>query len=59
MNVVFLSLFLIFELIQQIVLANFVMFYKHFQDLENHILNILKEKFHISCLVSFFFLKTE
>ena len=47
----FLLLFL-FELIQQAAPVNF-MFIKHFQNLENLILNILKEKLHLSCLVSF------
>ena len=31
--------------------------FKHFQSLENLILNILEEKLHISCLVASFFLK--
>ena len=56
MNVVFLSLFLIFELIQQILLVNFVLFFKHFQNLENHILNILKNFISLA-LWAFFSLK--
>ena len=43
MSVVFLSLFFNLEVIQQANLGNHVAF-KHFQDLENFILNILKEK---------------
>ena len=53
MRVVFLSLQLIFELIQQAALVKFIFVFKHFQDLGNLILNILQEKLHISCLVSF------
>ena len=52
MSVVFLALLLIFELIQQAAQMNF-MLYLNFQNFENLMLNILKEKLHISCLVSF------
>ena len=50
MSVVFLSLLHIFELIQQA--GEFHVMFKHFQNLENLISNILEEKLHISCLVS-------
>ena len=46
MNAVFLSLLLIFELNQQAALVNFMLF-KHFENLENLILKILKETLHI------------
>ena len=37
--------------------GEFRVVFKHFQNLENLILNILKEKLYISCLVGSFFLK--
>ena len=48
----FLSLFS-FELIQQA----FQVVFEQFQNLENHIFKILKEKLHISCIVGSFFLR--
>ena len=57
MNVEFLSLLLILKLIQQANL-HFGEFHVAFtQNFENLILNNLKEKLHICCLVGFFFLK--
>ena len=41
------------QLIEQAALVKFI-FYLSFQNLENLILNILKEKLHISCLVSIY-----
>ena len=38
--------------------GEFRVVFKHFQNLENHILNILKEKLYFSYLVGPFFLKT-
>ena len=62
-SVMFLSLLLIFELIQQAALMNFMLFLNIFIfififPLKNFILNILKEKLHVSCDVGSFFLKT-
>ena len=50
--VCFLSLFS-FELIQQA----FQVVFEQFQNPENHIFKILKEKLHISCIVGSFFLR--
>ena len=38
--------------------GEFHVVFKHFQNVENLILKILKEKLHVSCLVGSFFLKT-
>ena len=62
---VLLSMLLIFQSIEQATQVNFTLFYKildfeHFkcfEDLQNHTLNILKEKLTIDCLVGSCFLK--
>ena len=51
----FLSLLLTSELIQQTAQVNFMLFFKHFENLENPIWNILKKKLHITWLRSSFF----
>ena len=57
MSVVFLYLLLIFWVNSTGCSGEFRVVFKYFQNLENLISNILKEKLHISCLVSTFFLK--
>ena len=52
MNEVFLSLLLIFCANSTGCSGEFYIVFKHFQNLENLILNIVKEKLHIPCLVS-------
>ena len=53
MSVVFWSLLLIFELIQQAALMNFMLYLNILKILKIFMLNISKEKLHISCLLSF------
>ena len=47
------SLLLIFELIQQAALINFMLYLNILKILKIFMLNILKEKLHNSCLLSF------
>ena len=53
MSVVFLSLFLIFELIQDAALMDSMLYSNIFKILNIYMFNIPKEKLHISCLLSF------
>ena len=53
MSVVFLSLLLIFNLIQQAALMNFMLYLSIFWISKIFMLNISKEKLHISCLLCF------
>ena len=53
MIVVFLSLLFIFELIQEAALMDSMLYLNILKILNIYMLNISKEKLHISCLLSF------